>query len=162
MAGFRASAGIRWGGAGRWASAGVRQCQAMVTEIGLIAFLDRCTSFMTGWWKLGLYMNDRLPLLQDTLSQYTPADFSGYSGPQLIYGFPAGTMIGERAQAAAYEITFTHDGGPSNCTVYGYYIEDNTGRLSIAERFCDGPIEMDRTGRQLRIRPTFWAENERE
>jgi len=138
------------------------RCQLEVVRGGLSSYLKELTNLMTGWFQVGLFANDRLPLLDDLVGDYIPCDFSGYNGLRLFYGWSAPVASGVFSMSSASPIVWAHDGGPINNLVYGYYVLDRFGVLAFAERFCDGPFVLDRAGRKLVITPTFRASNERE
>jgi hypothetical protein len=69
-------------------------------------------------------------------------------------------VVGYKARSTAPEIVFRHNGGPVTNLIYGYTVTDITGVLLFAERFCDGPVMMDREGRKLHLVPSFELQNE--
>jgi len=160
--GYFGTCGLRAGGQGKWGKAPGPRCQLEVTSAGLMEYLNKLTGYMKGWFKIGLYVNDHVPKLTDTISLYQQANFSGYQGAMLLYGFGQATMFGVRAKSVATTVVWTHDGGPIANDVYGYFVVNNKGILAFAERFCDGPFTVDRAGRSVKVKPVFSTKNERE
>lgn len=154
--------GILLGGWGSFVKRPPPRCQLEVTTSGLVAYLDKLTSFMFGWFKAGLFSNDFVPKLGSTIADVVPASFSGYDGERLLYGWTNAAMYGVRAKSFGTPLVWQHDGGPVNNQIFGYYVVDQSGILAFAERFCDGPFDVDRAGRKLTINPTFSTKNERE
>lgn len=162
MSTLLATGGILMGGQGSFRQGKGHRCQLEVTAEGLKDFLNKLTGYMTGWFKVGLYQNDHEPALDDDVGMYSPCTFSGYDGPQLVYGWTLAAMYGVRAKSFATELVWQHDGGPIGNDVWGYYVTDPSGTLKFAERFCDGPFAVERLGRKIKIAPTFATKNERE
>ena len=159
---FFATCGVRIGGQGEWETRPAKRCQLEVVSFGLKVFLDKLTTFMENWYECGLYQNDRQPLLDDTIADYVQANFSGYLDRQVLTGWTTAAMVGPRAKSSATQLVWKHDGGPVSNLIYGYYVTDKLGNLVFAERFCDGPFEVDRAGRAIRLTPVFSAQNQRE
>jgi hypothetical protein len=133
-----------------------------IVSVGLVQFLNNLTSLMTGWFSVGLFQNKWTPRLADNLGAVVPADFPGYNGLRLLYGWTAGAMFGVRARSHADDIKWVHDGRPGTNDIYGYYVVNKAGALAFAERWCDGPFTIDRKGRSIKLTPQFEAKNERE
>jgi len=159
---FFATGGIRLGGQGTWRKGPAPRCRLEIVTAGLTEYLDRLTLYMTGWFAIGLFQNDREPKLDDAVGNYQEATFSGYSGSKLLYGWTNAAMRGVRAKSFATPLIWKHNGGPIANDVYGYFCINNVGALAFAERFCDGPITVDRRGRSVNLTPMFSAKNERE
>ena len=93
--------------------------------------------------RVRLYKNDFTPTIDSEVSDFTEADFSGYSGESVsgstgldANGYPVLTD-------PAY--VFQHNGGATMNTIYGFYIVNtNTTpeRVEWAERFST-PIDME-------------------
>lgn len=88
-----------------------------------------------------LFQNNVTPSEDLTLADLTEADFSGYvalTGQQ--FGAPAKNEEGVPEALSGLHM-FTHSTGLVDNPIYGYWTE-NTGVLQFAERFADGPIQM--------------------
>lgn len=94
-----------------------------------------------GLWRelvLKLYQNDFTPGLETALAEFTEADFSGYVAIVLSAGwllpFVDADGIARMMQA---QTQFNHDGGATANTIFGYFVEKDTGELLWAERFVN-------------------------
>lgn len=157
-----ASGGGESNGEGEWFNDDSHRCELTMQTNGLQQALDAVTSLQFGAWAAGLYQNDRVPKRGDVLSQYVPATFSGYVGTKRLYGWTPAGMAGKRARSTGDRLKWMHDGGTMANWIYGYYVVDLSGKLTYAERFCDGPFLIDRAGRALQLDPAFTARNENE
>ena len=101
-------------------------------------------------WSVKLFQNDHTPSDSDTDSDYTEADFGGYSAGSLSKDGGVGTDGAGKAAQDYDPITWTHDGSSSDQDVYGWYIEDSGGTLVCASRFDAAPVTMG-TGGTLEI-----------
>jgi hypothetical protein len=160
MTDLLATCGARLGGQGNWQQLPPTTCKIVFVERGLTAALNALTPAVAGFWRVGLFQNDRTPRLADTAADYLPCNFSGYSGEKILYYFSPATMRGPRAWSQALPVEWTHNGGSVGNEVYGLYVTDLSGTLTIAERFCDGPFPLDRAGRFIRLLPELEALNE--
>jgi hypothetical protein len=100
---------------------------------------------------LKLYTNNITPAEADTAATYTEASGFGYASVTLT---PANFVFtpGAPSDASYPQIIFTFTGALGN--VYGYYIVQATsGILMWAERFTDGPYNIQNNGDQIKITP---------
>lgn len=108
-----------------------------------------------------LFKNDYQPVDGSVVGNFTEADFSGYAAVDMAGGAvdPANDA-GGRAVATWNEVSFTHNGGGVNNSIYGYYVVDGGGNLLWAERFSVAPISQDSNGDQIRFVPKFTGKSE--
>lgn len=101
--------------------------------------------------KIKLYTSNTNPAESDTAATYTEATGNGYAAVTLT---PASWTITEGAPTTAEhsEVTFSFTGALGN--VYGYFIVgDTSGRLKWAERFSNGPYNIQNNGDAIKITP---------
>lgn len=90
---------------------------------------------------LHLYQNNYVPVDASVLGNFTEATFSGYADAVIAMQTPA-EVAGKAVSIDLVARTFTHNGGGTANTVYGYYVYDPfLGKLIWAERFA-APISM--------------------
>lgn len=124
-------------------------------EIALAALLNKTAPQELD---LCLYQNDKTPAETDTESDYTEADFTGYSAIQLTAANWTITP-GAPTEAAYAQQTFTSSAGEQNQDVYGYYLKQRTsGKLVYAERFSDGPYNIVNDGDAIKVTPKITAD----
>ena len=100
-----------------------------------------------------LYTNDYTPVEDDLVGNYTEISGGGYSS---ITFTPANWTIvpGDPSTATYPQVTWTFTGSAG--LVYGYYIVRATGgELLWAERFSNGPYNMQNNGDQIAFTPTI-------
>lgn len=104
--------------------------------------------------RLRLYKNNYTPVAGSVYSSFTEADFSGYAG--VTPSFSAATIVngkGNIQDSAARD--FTHNGGGTANTVYGYYVvESGSTKILWAERF-PSPLLMSVGGDKITITLSF-------
>ncbi len=100
---------------------------------------------------LRLYTNNKTPSETDVEGDYTEASGSGYAAISLTGA--SWTISGTAPTQAAYaQQTFTFTGALGN--VYGYYLTRNADdKLQLAERFSDGPYNIQNNGDTIKITP---------
>ena len=105
---------------------------------------------------LRLFQSNTTPAEGDTAATYTEATFSGYAGITLTgasWGAAASGTISYAQQ------TFTHDGGGTSNSIYGYYLQQATSTvLILAERDASAPFTMDTNGDNIKITPSISAD----
>jgi len=104
---------------------------------------------------LKLFQSNTTPAEGDTAGTYTEATFSGYSSITLTgasWGAASGGSIAYAQQ------TFTHNGGATSNSIYGYYmIQTTSGTLFLAERDGAAPFTLANNGDNVKITPTITA-----
>ena len=105
---------------------------------------------------LRLYSSDTTPSETDTEATYTETSGGGYSGSNLTAA--SWTVTPGNPTTAAYpEVTFTFTGAAGN--VYGYYVTQTTsGKIMWAERFTNGPFDIQNNGDEIKITPQITLE----
>lgn len=103
-----------------------------------------------------LYTNNITPGETDTIATYTEASGSGYAAVALTAANWTATP-GAPTEAVYPEVTFTFTGALGN--VYGYAIKGATsGNLKWAERFSNGPYNVQNNGDQIKVTPKLTLE----
>jgi len=103
-----------------------------------------------------LYTNDITPSDTDTITTYTEATGFGYAMIQLV---PANWAIvaGNPSVASHTQVTFVFTGALGN--VYGYMVTKRaSGVLMWAERFNNGPYNIQNNGDEVKITPKLSLE----
>lgn len=102
---------------------------------------------------LRLFTNNKTPAETDTEADYTEASGNGYAALTLT-GSSWVFTPGAPSSAAYAQQTFTFSGALGN--VYGYYMTQVTsGKLVYAERFSNGPYNIQNAGDQVKITPAI-------
>lgn len=100
---------------------------------------------------LRLYTNNHTPAATDTESAFTEASGNGYSAISLT-GASWSTTAANPSHADYAQQTFTFTGALGN--VYGYYLTRNSdGHLIWAEKFSDGPYNIQNNGDTIKVTP---------
>jgi hypothetical protein len=108
---------------------------------------------------LRLYTNDKTPAESDVAGDYTEATFSGYATKALT-GSSWNFTEGNPSVADYAQQTFTSNAGSQNQNVYGYYITQSvSGALIWAERFTDGPYNVNNNGDEVRVTPRMTGQD---
>ena len=103
-----------------------------------------------------LYNSDTTPAETDTVATYTEIYGGGYADVTLVPGDWVITP-GTPTLAAHPEITFAFTGSVGN--IYGYYVvQAISGDLVWAERFTNGPFNIQNNGDEIRITPNITLE----
>jgi hypothetical protein len=103
--------------------------------------------------ELRLFTNNYTPINSTDETDVTEASGSGYSAKTLTGGSWTVTP-GSPSSAAYAQQTFTFSGALGN--VYGYYITQATSdKLVWAERFSNGPYNVQNVGDEIKVTPTI-------
>lgn len=133
----------------------------VVPDVGEIQSLTELVAAWGGDLVVDLYQNDYTPVAASVVGSFTVATFSGYAQEALAGGAVNPAVDGDsRAFATWDEVEFTHNGGGTSNSVYGYYVRDGGGNLLWAERFDAAPIAMANSGDQLRFVPKLTLKSE--
>lgn len=128
----------------------------VASEDGLIAFLDFILAGDT--FTMFLFQNNYTPLETSVAADFADATFSGYSGGQDIVGWDPASIIGGKAQSAATPLQWTHNGGGTANTIYGYYVLNTAGDLVWAERAATSFV-MTAAGQTYEVFPVLTVDN---
>jgi hypothetical protein len=103
-----------------------------------------------------LYTSDTIPSEGDTVADYTEATGGDYAELQLIAD--DWTVTSGAPTSASYpEVIFSFTGGVGN--IYGYYIvRAVSGELLWAERFTNGPFNVQNNGDEIKVTPNITLE----
>lgn len=125
----------------------------LVPDVGEVEMLERILNYAApDNCELKLYTNDKTPAEADVVGGYTQASGFGYAsktltGASWTVATATGTSEGTYAQQ-----TWTFTGALGN--VYGYYVTDAGGTILLwAERFSDGPYNIQNNGDQIKVTP---------
>lgn len=101
-----------------------------------------------------LFKNDVTPTVATILANLTVADFSGYANATLAWGTPF-INGSDKGEIDATQLTWTHNGGGTSNTIYGFYVVNAAETILIyAERF-PAPILMGTSGAEIKYTPRF-------
>ena len=108
--------------------------------------------------KMRLFKNNFTPTRASVLADFTEADFSGYLAVNVNESDASNGAL-NRHEKITQNITFTHDGGATNNTIYGWYLEGNSSvnvngvqtRDVIAYEKFATPITMDVNGDRIDV-----------
>lgn len=134
-----------------------------VPDVGELLLLNILTaneaeSFNT--LTMRLYQNNKVPADADVLADYTEADFSGYLA-QAFTNWGAALTTANKAQSQADSIDSTHNGGPTNNNIFGYYVTDSANtKLYWAERDPAAPTVINANGQKFTVVPRFTLSTE--
>lgn len=103
---------------------------------------------------LRLFTNNKTPAEADTEADYTEANGYDYAAKTLT-GASWTVNPGAPSSATYAEQVWTFTGALGN--VYGYYYTAN-GVLVAAERFPDGPYNIQNSGDTIKVTPTITAD----
>lgn len=102
---------------------------------------------------LRLYTSDTTPAENDTEATYTEATGGSYAAINISAGDWV-VVGGTPSSATLPQQTFTFTGAVGN--VYGYYItQETSGKLMWAERFTNGPFNIQNSGDQIKVTPAI-------
>lgn len=103
---------------------------------------------------LRLFTSNTTPAEADTAGTYTEASGSGYAAITLTGASWAAPVEGAPSSIAYAAQTFTFSGALGN--VYGYYMtRASSARIALAERFSNGPYNIQNSGDAIVITPTI-------
>lgn len=103
-----------------------------------------------------LYVNDVIPSETDTESTYVEASGFGYTEKQLISNSWS-ISPGNPSSSEHPQVTWTFTGALGN--VYGYFIvRRNDGKLMWAERFTNGPYNVQANDDKIKVTPRLTLE----
>lgn len=103
-----------------------------------------------------LFVNDVVPNEGTTEASFVEASGNGYTEQNLLPG-NWGIVAGDPSVAEHSELTWTFT-GPLGL-VYGYYVvRDASDDLLWAERFTNGPYNVQQNGDQIKITPRLTLE----
>jgi hypothetical protein len=106
---------------------------------------------------LKLFTNNITPAETDTAGTYTEASGNGYAAKTLTNTVTGGTWViteGAPSFVTYAQQTFVFTGALGN--VYGYYVVGAvSGTLRWAERFTDGPYNIQNNGDEIKVTPRF-------
>lgn len=105
---------------------------------------------------LKLFQSNTTPAEGDTAATYTEATFSGYVSVTLTGASWGAAAAGSIAFA---QQTFTHNGGATLNSIYGYFmVQATSGIILLAERDGAAPFTMQNNGDNIKITPTITAD----
>ena len=127
----------------------------IVSDEGLKRILDLLTTGTgLGNIRIGLYQNNYTPVHTSVLLSFTPATFVGYA--VVTPAFAAATVtahVGTTIDAAAR--TFTCSGTATTNTIYGYYVYDSVGGVTLFAEEFSSPQTIANIGDQISLTSQF-------
>ena len=128
---------------------------AVYLNTGRISDLD--TLIANATYEVRLYQNNFTPLVGSVLGDFTVATFSGYAAQAPTFGAAAIDGNGN-AKADASALSFTHNGGGTANSIYGWYMVDTgTGVVCQAERFAAAPLSFAVSGDDVTVTPHLYG-----
>lgn len=131
----------------------------VVANVGELLLLDALLKDSSGEnFYLKLYKTNVTPDQDSVDSDFTEADFSGYSAKTLTRSsWDAASTVSNKASSSYVAQTWTNSG--SSQTIYGYYIVGvSTGTLYWAELFASPRVLA--TGESETLTPVFTLNSE--
>lgn len=107
---------------------------------------------------LKLYKNNHTPAAGDDESDYTEADFTGYSAKTLT-GASWGLTPGAPSLISYAAQQFTSSADQTLQTLYGWYLVQATSGKAIAAGLFDVALEIDTNGQTFLVAPSFTLGN---
>lgn len=105
-------------------------------------------------YKIRLFKNNFAPVVGSVAADFTVCDFSGYAQVALVDGAIAINGAGKAEMTAAAAV-FSHNGGATANTVYGWYIIDTvTNKVRWASLFA-APRTMGAAGDSITVSLVF-------
>jgi hypothetical protein len=125
----------------------------VVVNGGKVTLLQFLVTPLQGY-VLALYVNNRTPVITDTLANYTEASFPGYARINLTGWNTAFLNGASKAETDELVRVFTQSSVPTpQQTVYGYLVIDNVGNLAWAELNPSGGVLMNGAGQTYTVLP---------
>jgi len=129
-----------------------------VAQLTLLDLLR--TSLNSSSLVVRLFKNNYTPVAGSVLSDFTTADFSGYSPSALGTLAAATTVSGKASTTAGTANTWTKSGATGN-DIYGYYITNGANTvLYWAERGGSAPYSLNTNGEGLSVTPVLTLASE--
>jgi len=130
-----------------------------VPDIGELVILASWIAGVAPTIVMRLYQNNYTPVDASVLTDFTEATFSGYSAQGLTMGSPV-EVANKAVSTATTPCVFTHNGGGTANTIYGYYIHETVlNQLLWAERFGSSQI-MTNNGDQISVTAELTCDSE--
>lgn len=123
----------------------------------LLAILEaKRTLFNMQGQLMFLYINDRLPVWDDTTADFTPANYDGASGQNVNWANAAILDGNGGAYMLGDSCIFTPTGVTVPNEVYGYFVVRLSDlQLVFAERFAGAPLEIGANLNPFTVVPRF-------
>jgi hypothetical protein len=121
------------------------------TDDALVRILNQ---FIASWptaRRVGLYSNPRVIDRLTRIDDLEPTTFSGYGGELPFPAVWTQTDPTPYALAVTAPLIWTHDGGPDDDYVAGYYVVDDDGVLLFAQPGPSTPKPMINAGQVYRV-----------
>lgn len=126
----------------------------IASSLYLTTTLDAALAALdSGSAKIILFKNNWTPVVGDTISALTEADFSGYAA-QTIGAWASSAFSSGKARAAASgnPFTFTNSTGVTGNDIYGYAVVNSAKTvLHFAERGSAAPYDLNGIGNSLAV-----------
>lgn len=106
-----------------------------VPDLGEALMMGEWLSGIAPTLQMRLYQNNYTPVDASVLADFMIATFSGYASVAVTMGAPVSAANKAKSTATSASV-FTHNGGGTMNTIYGYYIVDTVlNEVLWAERF---------------------------
>lgn len=115
----------------------------VLTNNGRLSLIE---NFVAEEMTVHLFTSSNRPDPNDNVDDYTEVSGNGYSPIRLD---PEKWDINDEYVAQYPSVTFLLTGSVGS--VYGYYITNSDGKLTLAERFEDGPYIVQSNGHRISV-----------
>jgi len=130
-----------------------------VPNVGKLWILNLFRADFNGY-SIRLFQNDLTPGNLTVLGDITEANFSGYVSKTLANSTPAVIDVSNKALTIWDPLLWSHNGGATANSIYGYYVLDGTGGLVYIERDPSAPVSMSMLGSTYVVNPRLTVDSE--
>jgi hypothetical protein len=133
----------------------------VISQIGLIRLLANGLNYGAAAFpqRVGLYTNNIVPTVNDTLATYTEPVAAWYAR-QALSGWTFPAYAAPFSSSVSNPLTWTNTGAiGANVTIYGYFVVDSAGALCWAERDPSSPIVILGGGGSYSLAPKLTYRN---
>lgn len=134
----------------------------IVPDVGEVVLLEAIRTLLNtpASYSLALFQSNTTPTQSSVYGDFTLANFSGYGAATFSDWNAVSTVSNKAKMVTAAQKTFSHNGGATSNTIYGYLYYKISGTVILwAERFTN-PITMAASGDVIAVTPAFTLNSE--